>query len=1765
MGCAYNRASIISLGALFASTALTGGALASAPDLPAGCTDKNFAATNATVVCQGNLPNGAAVPGTVTVTQNGVSKEKVVESVTVNNLTSGVTGGTFSLLSQTRAGDVPVSLSVDLGDQTQTGGRPQLMFGRVLPTGDAGLSAGTLNGAFVGTGTQNQAHPMILMQSSGINGRQGQSANKNGNGKPGQVGGSGGDINLILGQAGRTTVLTNDNASATAGTVVIMSNGSFGGAGSDGSTYFGTAFQTNGGPGALGGSGGDVFLSADGPVQMTSRGVEPLISLSSTGDFGGKGGDAKRLDELGGKGTGGRGGNGGTGGTVLLDIASSGETSTGSWHLTQNHTAPAISAISTGGRGGNAGTAGRGDNNPAGVGGAGGQVGVGFGYRKIELNAENAVAAELYGIGGLGGNGGPAGSGGKPSNGGDGGVGSRITVRGAWSVDSTADGTRGIVAMSTGGAGGGGGGNYSTARNGGSGGNGGVVAMGVNAPPSSAGAEAKHSTISTGAAGVILVSQGGKGGVGNDVSSIEVRPGGGGAGGDGGAVSFGQLPNGDLSTAPLTVTAGSGSRGAVILGSYGGEGGTPSPNSGTGGGRGGSGGDAGPLTLVAGNISATDGTSATPALTLTSTANGAKTLFLKSEGGAGINGANVNSLIDQNGGSGGTGGNGGTIYVPSLDANITAPGSQGAALWLETLGGAGGNGGASATQQGGGTASGGQGGQGGNGGNIYLSTSADNTLSSQSYAVYAASIGRRGGNGGRGNQFGGNGAPGGSAGIVSFNVDADGAVGTGTWTLSTEAAGGVALSLTSRGGTGGNGEIAGIRKTGSGGTGRSARDVTVRGATVSIDAGQGAAAQIASIGGNGGSGARNIQTGSDGGTGAGGNGGNAGSVEFDGSFTVHDGATGVSLQSMAGRGGDGGYFTRAGSSGKAGIGGVGGTSQSISITTSDTMQVTVIGPGITALSQGGAGGNGGGASGTDVGFAGAGGAGGNAGTLSLTSAEADGEGSWRVTTTGDDAPGISLSSIGGASGSGGVAGRDRQTTGRSGSGDDVTVSDATLTISTKGNQSPGLYLLSKSGTGLGELGSSGSIVATGTFDISTTGAQSPGIDALATNPGGGGASSGSVTVNLSGGSQGVSATGAGSHGIKAASSGSNVQTVSITVPTSATITGGAKAAASTDPDGSGVFVADGTSQNTLVNAGTIQSVLGTSGVAITYDGSASLGVNNQSGTVTGCVINVTSSGLTPCDSDQSARTSLDTSDFDAAFLVTAAATTGSITFVNGRGGVVNAGARVDTTEFTNAGRFSPGGDGVAAPTVIDGNFKQTRAGTLAIDVSAQDGAIDRVGVTGKAKVDGTVEVSLSGFDTPMLGEHRQTILSAQEGLTVEESLAVTQSIVARYRLIEEANRLVVGFDIDFANDEATSKINDNQTNIAGYLQDLYEVGLIDTDLAQDLVALEDAQDYARFVNNMSAEVALDNQIAAVQAFHAFQKQLLSCADASGPGALRFLDDGQCVFASTRGAGFKRDGTSDNLGFSGSSWSVSGGGQFAVGEDWTIGGALGYEWRQLDVSGASASSDGQSVFAGVSVKRHFGALEFGASSSLGYGAYDIDRQPLPGASVEADQNVWSLGGRVRAAYVFGSETVFIEPRVDLGVDHVFGSSFSESGPTGTRLLVDTDDETYVSLTPAVKFGGEVTAFDGMRFRPNMTVGITQYINNPGPSLTARFAEAGTVVDGFDASTDVATTFVDLSGGVDVFAKDYAVLRAGTFTRLSRDDTIYGGSLRLEVPF
>jgi hypothetical protein len=80
-------------------------------------------------------------------------------------------------------------------------------------------------------------------------------------------------------------------------------------------------------------------------------------------------------------------------------------------------------------------------------------------------------------------------------------------------------------------------------------------------------------------------------------------------------------------------------------------------------------------------------------------------------------------------------------------------------------------------------------------------------------------------------------------------------------------------------------------------------------------------------------------------------------------------------------------------------------------------------------------------------------------------------------------------------------------------------------------------------------------------------------------------------------------------------------------------------------------------------------------------------------------------------------------------------------------------------DVVNAGTVSPGGDGVAGQLTIHGNYTQTAAGTLQIDIGGygQGTTYDLLAVTGQATLDGTLNVRLINAFMPNNGDPFQVL------------------------------------------------------------------------------------------------------------------------------------------------------------------------------------------------------------------------------------------------------------------------------------------------------------------------------------------------------------------------------------------------------------------------
>ncbi|NYT78349.1 autotransporter outer membrane beta-barrel domain-containing protein [Alcaligenaceae bacterium] len=574
----------------------------------------------------------------------------------------------------------------------------------------------------------------------------------------------------------------------TSGTVAVTLNGKSSqeqtSISTSGSEAIGVSAQSIGGYGGsavkqagVGQNGGAAQITADVNSQVSTLGSNSMGMLAQSIGGGGGTGEDFTSSLPGGSGKGGNGGNG-----ASATIASSATIKT------QGQYGHGMVAQSIGGSGGAGAVA---DSivslgGAGGAGGAGGSVTI-TGASSVSTSGDSAIGVIAQSIGGGGGTAGSASGlfsiGGSVNNSGNNNAGTvTVTVD---SVDTTGDGSIGILAQSVGGSGGSGGsavGITSVGGSGSSGGSGGEVTVNVGANISTQG---KY------ALGLVAQSVGGGGGNGGDSFAISTAVPGIAIGGRAGAASSSNkvtvqnLANGPAST---ITTQGDGATGilAQSIGGGGGNGGSSQQDSFEDlvsvsiGGAAGGGGNAAEVDI---NLNE---------LTVTTSGISAAGLVAHSIGGGGGNGGaahgfdmNVGvSLAVAVGGTGGAGGNGSEVSIDLDNVTISTAGvgtsgvnasvngqsvagSDSYGILAQSIGGGGGNGGSSAASTvpigvtipetdisfavSSSTSVGGSGGVAGNGGELDIQLK-DNTAiytgGQGSHGLLAQSIGGGGGNGG---------------------------------------------------------------------------------------------------------------------------------------------------------------------------------------------------------------------------------------------------------------------------------------------------------------------------------------------------------------------------------------------------------------------------------------------------------------------------------------------------------------------------------------------------------------------------------------------------------------------------------------------------------------------------------------------------------------------------------------------------------------------------------------------------------------------------------------------------------------------------------------------------------------------------------------------------------------------------------------------------------------------------------------------------------
>jgi hypothetical protein len=851
-----------------------------------------------------------------------------------------------------------------------------------------------------------------------------------------------------------------------------------------------------------------------------------------------------------------------------------------------------------------------------------------------------------------------------------------------------------------------------------------------------------------------------------------------------------------------------------------------------------------------------------------------------------------------------------------------------------------------------------------------------------------------------------------------------------------------------------------------------------------------------------------------------------------------------------------------GSGGASGVGGEVDIENSATLTTSGKSSY-----GIHAQSVGGGGGDGGTAAEGlwgKVGVGGHGSGGGDGGTVKVTSPGA-------IKTTGDGSVGIFAQSVGGGGGTAGnvekgfyqswinlnigVGVAYQENPGMGGDGGAVTVTSGAIT--TTGETAHGVVAQSVGGSGgvagisgdfaggpfsyagsVGDPGKGGAVTVTVGGAIAVAGANAEGVFAQSVSGKGDDDTSSNVTINAN---ADIRATGSGGRAILAQSQGNASNgSVLITVAKGVTLATGADGAET-------IGIKDG-ANNLVTNYGTITQG-NASSYAIRADGSSTSTQVQNYGTINGSVLGKNGALLT---GETGAPSALVASGIDLHNLA---------------GGVINAGSVLDVSTLSNLGTLVVGGAGTVGTTRVTGNLTQGAGGVLAVDLDprAANGAglADKLAIDGRAELGGRVTVNLLDSWQPLAGPHTVPIVVAGGGIAAA-GVDVKHSAVAQYKLdTSTPGTLALGYDIDFANPGILAATNDNQDRLARHLHDAYRAHALDDDTVRKLIAIEDNATFARAMNSFSAEVAVDNQIISLLTSMGFADTLSSCAERNGNW--RWYDEGRCGWMTVRGTRYKRDATSDNLGFGNTSWQIAGGAQFAVGDDWYVGGGLAWDHRSLSVNDSNVASSGDGLQGGILALRRYGAAEFSGALTAAYGRFDNTRTLWDGSAASATEKIGVVAGQLRAAYLFPVGTWAIKPRIDLGVQYVTMDGFDEAGGSGFRMSVARTSDTYTNVQPAIDFATEIETADGTLIRPKLTLGVTQFLGNATPSVSGRLALAPGDVAPFTTSTAIDKTRFDIGATVDLFVRKDVSLRADAFGSFSDNSTAYGGGIKFAVAF
>ena len=498
---------------------------------------------------------------------------------------------------------------------------------------------------------------------------------------------------------------------------------------------------------------------------------------------------------------------------------------------------------------------------------------------------------------------------------------------------------------------------------------------------------------------------------------------------------------------------------------------------------------------------------------------------------------------------------------------------------------------------------------------------------------------------------------------------------------------------------------------------------------------------------------------------------------------------------------------------------------------------------------------------------------------------------------------------------------------------------------------------------------------------------------------------------------------------------------------------------------------------------------------------------------------------------------------------------------NYSGATLTSGATLDLKggTLTNAGVINVGGKGPIARTELTGNLVQLPGGQLNIDADLRGGAGDRLEISGKATIAGTVAINPISVSNKSL-----TVLTATGGVSVDPALGSTdnsQLFDFKAQAGTDGKSLVIQPSANLAS--AASTLGNNRQAAAGNLQSLFDSGASFDRGFNALLGVNDPASYARSLDALSGQALGALGAFRINSSRAFVGNLYGGCDRHGVVGV----DGHCLWARAFYTSTTQDENTDELGYHASATGFQLGGETQLSDSWYLSGAVAYEHSRFRDDDRTARVKGDGLLGGVSLRYATGKLELSGALDAGYGWYQSRRQIGLGGLADqarAKPNQWEVGAHANAAYAFDlGATGYARPYADLHVIHVHSQRFAETGNSPFNLAVDAQSQTAVAGGVGLEVGGRIPLKSGGTLRPFASAGV-ELASNSDWTTTARFVgQAGG--DSFDIRTAAPNTYGRFAVGLELLGAKNVDLSLSYNPEVGKDYVSHSGLAKLTYRF